>query len=1095
MEEKQAVVKKRSMRIWKWTGLTVVILVLLYTAFGFVFLPMIIESMLPEKLAAALARPVRVGEVAFNPYALTLSIRGIEIDDPDGTPFVRLAEIGVDAELAPALGGTWTLSELRLQSPRIHILRREDGQFNFSDLMAGKETDAVDKDNSGPPPTFRVRAFHMTGGAVEFKDVAGAGPFATRIDPVDVDIENLTNLPEEATRYRLALKTSAAESVSLAGEVQLASMRAKGDLGIQGVVLKNYSPYFHHAVGFDVADGRVGLTAHYGYADAGPGKSARINLTASGAIDDLALTDRKTGVNVVGLKRLAVADAAVDLSRKSIDVKSIDTSGLAVRVQVDADGSSSLLRLGPENAGTETGKPAAESSPAWQIGLERFALIAFSLAAKGLPHDSQRAKTDPEGFSPLVTIPEFSIDGVGLDLSRRRVSVRSVASRDGIIHLLRTAGGDINLAGLAGPPGPVQKQPETAAAQPETGPAWQAGVETIRFDNYALSLGDMGAAEPVRLDLERIGIAVSEFSNRPESRFDVDLDMGVNRTGSLAVEGKIGLFPLAADLGVKTAGIDIRPAQAYLADKVKVLITSGRFENEGRISLARTPDGQTAFGYRGHAAITEFATVDRKQTRDFLKWNSLYLSNVDVGTVPLKIDIREVALADFFARLIVEKDGRVNLTDILAGETAAPPESGATATETPPSEPVGTEAAEPGGSPPVIRIEAVTLQGGQVRFSDRQIQPNFESEFMDLGGRVSGLSSENLARADVLLEGRLDNHAPLKITGKINPLIEDRFTDIKISFSDIEMSPFTPYSGKYLGYVLDKGKLSLDLSYKVSQRELEAENRIQFDQLTLGDKVESPDATGLPIKLALALLEDRDGKINLDLPLRGNMDDPEFSVGAIVIKMLVNLVKKIITAPFAALGSLFGSEEMGEVPFVPGSDTLDAAHTPNLDKLAEALYQRPALKLDIQGEVDPEEDRNSIRQQRFHHMLAAQKIQDRVRQNLPVTTEAETVVSEEEYDAYLAAAYEAADFPKPREADGRIKVLPPEEMEKLITTHIEITDSDLHNLAGQRAGRVKTYLLDSGKVAPDRIFLKAPGAPGGEGGGNERTSRVVFTLK
>lgn len=1095
MTEKRAPEKRRLGKRW-WTLIIAAGLLLLYTVVGFFIAPMVAESILPEKLSAALNRKVQIGDISIHPFRLTVAIRGLQIDETDGSPFADVDEIFVDAELAPALTGTWTLSTLRVSAPRVNILRNRDNRFNFSDLApqgSGQKPETKPAP-AGKPAMFRVRSLKIDSGQVTFEDRTPAESFKTKVAPLELAVENLTNRLGETTGYRLALATEARERLEIQGTATLSSMRAEADLALTNLTLEKYAVYFKEAVGFDLTAGTLALTASTAFGTT-TGKPDDLKLTAETQVTNLSFKDRKTGGPVIQLDRLAVVKAAVDLAATTVDVGAIQTSGLRVTVAVENDGDTSLARLAPKRIKAEsTAVPTTPAKPSpWQIKLGQFVLADFSMSASGLVSTGKPAGAGESGFLPVASLSRLSVEGVAVNLGQQSVSVQKVESEGGTIQVERDPSGRISLTRLAGNPLPEKRRsPADAQAPPSQAAPWLAGVETLRIGNWAVMATDRVPTDPVRLNLTRIGLDVTGFSTRPENRFDLVLAMGIGEAGALSVKGTAGINPLVADLAVKTDGIDIRPVQSYLEDKVKILITSGRFGNEGQVTLGQTPEGESAITYSGNAAIVEVATVDRDQTQDLVKWNSLYLSEMDIATAPAKVGIGKVALTDFFARLIVNDDGSLNLARVLAREkeTEATSES---IIAPPPATP-----AEPPSPGPEIRIGTVTLQGGRVRFSDRQIQPHFETEFMDLGGSVSGLSSENLARADVLLKGRLDNHAPLEITGKINPLIQDRYTDIKIAFSDIEMSPFTPYSGKYLGRILDKGKLNLDLTYRVSKGELVAENRVRFDQLTLGDPVESPDATSLPIGLALSLLEDRNGVIDLDLPLRGNLNDPEFSIGGIVLKMLVNLVQKIITAPFAALGSIFGSgEEMSQVSFTAGTVDLGEETRHQLDKLAEALYQRPGLKLDIQGEVSPEADREGLRRQRFDGLLMASKIQDRARKKLPVEPRKDMAISPDEYDTYLAAAYKAADFPKPRSADGRIKQLPTDEMEKLLYTQIPVTDNDLRQMAAERAARVKDHLLKTGKMAPERVFLKEPAPVVSDGAKEteERKSRVVFTLK
>jgi hypothetical protein len=349
--------------------------------------------------------------------------------------------------------------------------------------------------------------------------------------------------------------------------------------------------------------------------------------------------------------------------------------------------------------------------------------------------------------------------------------------------------------------------------------------------------------------------------------------------------------------------------------------------------------------------------------------------------------------------------------------------------------------------------------------------------------------------ADVLLRGRLDNHAPLEITGRVNPLRDDLFVDLKVDFKDIDLSPMTPYSGRYAGYAIEKGKLSLGLKYLIVKKKLDAGNSVFIDQFNFGEKVDSPDATKLPVRLAVALLKDRKGEIRLDLPVSGSLDDPQFSVWGVVWKIVKNLLVKAATSPFALLGALMGNgEELSYLEFPPGQTALDAAGEGKLKALAKALNERPALKLDVTGHADPPADRDALRKAAFDRKIRTQKLKELAKQGGDKAIDNVTVLPAE-YPKYLLKAYSAETFPKPRNLIGMQKELPAPEMEKLILTHIEVTDDDLRQLAQDRAKRAVDFLAATKLVEPERLFLVEAKSLVPEKKEKQRDSRVDFVLK
>ena len=499
--------------------------------------------------------------------------------------------------------------------------------------------------------------------------------------------------------------------------------------------------------------------------------------------------------------------------------------------------------------------------------------------------------------------------------------------------------------------------------------------------------------------------------------------------------------------------------------------------------------------YVGKAGLNRFASIDSKNADDFLKWDALLLDKLEVGINPTRLSIDQVSMADFFARVIVDADGSVNLVSMFSDSEGAEDEADQTGSQEPPK-PAGEPKED--GQQPSIRISRVTLSGGDVDFSDRFVKPNFNAKFHDLGGRVSGLESIAEKRADVLLEGMWSNHAPVKITGKINPLIQEPYVDLNLNISDIELSPFSPYSGKYIGYILDKGKLTFNVAYLMENRRLESKNSIFIDQLTLGDSVDSPDAVSLPIKMAVALLKDREGNIELDLPVSGSMDDPEFKVGKVVLTVLKNLIVKIVTSPFAALGALAGGgEELSYLDFEAGISEISPENAAKMDKLVKILYERPGLKLDIQGTLAPEADNEALRVQLLENRLKTEKLTRMIASGQSALPLEEIVLQEEERPVLLEAVFEAAAIPVPVDDSGNPIELTPETMETLLRTHTEVTADDVRRLANARAFAAKHYLLQTEQVERERVFIVEPAAAENkeEKQDDSGAGQVIFSLK
>jgi hypothetical protein len=422
--------------------------------------------------------------------------------------------------------------------------------------------------------------------------------------------------------------------------------------------------------------------------------------------------------------------------------------------------------------------------------------------------------------------------------------------------------------------------------------------------------------------------------------------------------------------------------------------------------------------------------------------------------------------------LILCADGKLNLPNLTVQKeenkdaAQAQPESAEK-----PAPPTG---ADP-GSPKPVSIGKINLKEGNIHFSDFFVKPNYSANLTGVQGAISELKPETPGDLDI--QARLDNAAPVEIKGKINPLAKDLFLDIIADAKEIELSPMSPYSVKYVGYGIERGKLSFNVKYKLENRKLSAENKIILNQLTFGDRVESPTATKLPVLLAVALLKDRNGVIDVDLPISGSLDDPQFSVGGIVLRIIINLITRAVTSPFTLLASAFGSggsgEELSYIEFENGRANLNQAAQGKIATLAKALGNRPALKLEIIGRVDPLTDLDGLKRVSVERKVKAQKLKELARKGEAPRSVDEVEIAPSEYPRFLKAAYGEETFPKPRNIIGLAQDLPVPEMEKLMMQHAQASEDDLRQLAGQRAQAVRDALLASGQASAERLFVVA----------------------
>ncbi len=694
---------------------------------------------------------------------------------------------------------------------------------------------------------------------------------------------------------------------------------------------------------------------------------------------------------------------------------------------------------------------------------------------------SVRLRRRGEG-KDLLRLADLSVKDVSMDLEKRLMIIPEIQSRGGEVALTRFKDGSLSTEVLEKIP-TVQKIAEKV-------PEWVIRVEKATFDGYGVDAKDLVPEQPFAERMSDMRLEVSHFSTEPGSSSTFSGSCRIDKKGLLSASGSFAAYPLGMDFNVTLKDVDITPFQPYVDERLNIFLASGTASGSGTVKAGKDPHGDFSASFAGEAKLADVSVLEMPDIEDLLKWQTLTLDGISLSFNPTRVDIRGVAATDFYSRVILESEGVLNLTQLRKGPTAlspgTPKDAGTKATQATTESP---EASLP------IDIQTVTMQGGHLNFTDRSIKPNYNARITELSGRVSGLSSDPKSLADVDLFGKVNEFAPVEITGKINPLRDELYVDLKADFRNVDLSPVSPYSGKYIGYTISKGKLNADVEYTIKGRSLDSKNNFILDQLTLGNQVESTQATKLPVKLAIALLKNRNGEIRLDMPISGSLDDPEFSVGKVIVKIIVNLLVKAATAPFALLGAIFGGgAELSHIEFDPGVETLSKVNTEKLDTLAKALYERPGLKLEIEGHVDPRRDSDALREIYFMRRLKAQKLLDIAKKGGEVIPLDDVDIKPEEYERYLTMAYKDEKFPKPKNVLGMDKSLPVVEMEKLMRANIKITDEDLRELAAERAIAAERYLIKTGKVGPERVFLLEPKATAPEQKKEVKDSRVDFTL-
>jgi len=1095
--------------------------IVLLGLFGFFALPGIIKSQAEQIITEKLHRQTSIGKVEVNPYAMQLTIHDMKLMEPEGdVTFASFEKLMVNVSYKSLLRFAPVIEQLQLSTPYVHLVRKDAASTNIDDII-----ELINSQPPSPEPA-RFSAFNIEidKGHIELDDKTAQTKH--EITDLKLGVPFISSLPSQVEVYVEPLLSANVNGSPLLikGKAHPFAdpVNAVVDLNLDDVDLTGYLKYVPGTPHFKLPSAKldVHLTADFRQEKE---KAPALLLSGNIKLKALQLNDQNDK-SIVKLPELALTLNEAKVLSERFEIAKLEINGVEADITRNANGqfnfdnlltpptpsktaaanptpAKTTTKRAETDAATTTATTAAPDSATvtGATPAPTKAPAAFTLALNELAINNAALRySDAQGNRPvLASIEKFNlaVSKIEVDTGKKAVTVEEVSSNQ--------AGFDLQQGKLRSNAAPAKKTEQASSGKANDAP-YTVDISKVAISNWAARLEDRSLPKAAITTIDPLTLSLQNLSTKANTRGQLDLKASVNKNGQLAVNGSVGMTPLHTDLALDFKSVDIMQLQPYFTDQVNILLTRADISGKGKLQIDQGKGDALVGGFKGDLTVGNLATIDKLSSNDFLRWKSLYFGGMDVRLAPFALSIDQVSLSDFFARIIIDPTGRINLQDVKRSETVGQKsvtEESKPATPNPPVASSKTVVLPPptkaASDIPPIKIKKLTLQGGQIRFTDNFIKPNYTANLMKFGGTVSGLSSDPNSNANVDLKGQV-NSAPLAIAGSVNPLKGDLTLDLKAEVHGMELAPLSPYSGRYIGYGIEKGKLSFEVAYKIQDRVLSAQNRLILEQLTLGNKVENSTAGDLPVNFALALLRDRNGVIDINLPIGGSLDDPQFSIGGIIVKVIVNLITKAVTAPFALIGSLFGGgEELSNLEFAVGRANIDDTGETKLKNMAKMLTDRPALKLEITGRSDPETDREGLKQASIDRKVRALKLKDMVSRGQSGDLDG-LKITPQEYPALLKRVYSAEKFPKPRNMIGLQKDLPVDEMEKLMVTNTTISDDDLTALANRRAQVVKDWLLQNGKIPEDRLFILASKSGAGaakEGTASAKASRVDFSLK
>ncbi len=674
---------------------------------------------------------------------------------------------------------------------------------------------------------------------------------------------------------------------------------------------------------------------------------------------------------------------------------------------------------------------------------------------------------------PPLSLTELGLHDLDFSLAKRELRMQRITLKNLNAQVRREADGSINLMRLMPPPSapaeptrPVLKEAPKPAQK--AGAAWKVAVTSIDLTNAAVNAEDQTMQPATRIALRPIAVSVKGFST-DANKLGISADIGIEGKGHLHTQGDLQLQPLSTQLDLDLQDFDLAALQPYLENLTPVTLKSGLFGVKGKLAYVTKPQAPAAISFAGDLGVSNFHVLDGASKQELFQWRDLKLSGIDFQQGPDRLNIEQLLLIEPSASVAIAADGKINLTTAFAPASSSSAPSPATPVA------VKGDAKKPAAAAkPLmpVKLKTIRIEEGHLNFADQSIQPNFSARIDALKGEVTGVSTEPNSRAKIHLQGQIDKFSPVAIDGEANLLSADQYTDIALSFRNIDLIRFNPYSGRFAGYNITKGKLSTELKYNIQKRVLAAQHHVIVDQLEFGDATGSKQAVPLPIKLAVALLKDRHGVIDLELPVNGSLDDPAFKIGPIIGKTLVNLLTKAVTAPFSALARLFGGngEELAYVDFEAGAPRISLSEAEKVEKLATALMERPELKLDIPLTYSDQLDKQAMAEMALQQRILAQTDQK------PAESAEKAIENRLKVLEKLHGEIRQTSPKYPPAAAGDNKAYIQAHIAYLQQTLAAALAPDtaaLEQLATARADNVQALLLAHPEIKPERLYLTA----------------------
>lgn len=1106
----------------------------LYLLFGFFLVNPLAQKLLPWVGQTKLASQLSAEHVKFNPLTLEITVDGLKLAKQKGELLAGIDQLYINIGTTGLFRWALRIQDVQLKHPRATFAVQPDGTLNWASLLAKLNEGKKPPSSTSTMPRVLIDHISIDDGDIEYTDANRPDrPFKLAIRPLGIELNGLSLLTEGQGTYRITANLpEQGGSLTLKGDIALNPLSSAGEIAMEGMQLADLQGAIKSPPNFIISSGTLAVGMRYRFAmvldNAGVDSPSVQVHDAILSVQKLKLSPRGSNAPALELAELQIDNANMDLTERRVEVARVGMTRGRLSANRNVKGALDLQMLFADSvqktapasfpsvqSNSETSAPAQPERP-WKIAVHEIKLADWSarftdrgfakpivVSADGFGMTA--ALTGEVGAQPAIefgpvnavlgpirvlsgeqeaaVLQHAAVRNAKLTLVENRLLIDAVELRGLRTSVVMDKNKTINWVEIMKPsmeaPVPAlvnNAAVKSTAAKPTATDKPGMDVELSRFnlERIDVSITDQSTGTPVTLDFIKGFVAMKNLSVDLNKAVPVEAGFGFTQGGMFNVGGTVTPGKASGKLGIKLVGLSLKPFTPYINQLAKLNLQSGLTSARGKLMFARTQEKMGVI-FNGGFSVDDLAITEEKTGDPFLGWEKLSSDSLEINMMPNRLHMNELVALNPFGKVVIFEDKTINLKRILRSsepESAAKVKAGGSA-------PVNTEKPDEAEAFP-FAIERLRIIGANAEFADNSLTPQFGTKMHDLGGVVTGLSNEPASLALVELDGKVDEFGSVRVRGSVQPFRATDFTDLKLSFRNLDMTNLTPYSGRFAGRKVDAGKLSVDLEYKIKQRQLEGENKVVINKLKLGERVESPESLNLPLDLALAILEDKEGVIDLDLPVSGNLDDPKFSYGRIIWKAIVNVLTKVATAPFRALGRLIGisSDKLEDVAFDFGTATLLPPEQEKLKIIGEALAKRPALTLSVSPAYDPRNDTRAIQELRIRRdvaqgmglKIAAYQEPGPVDTANPRTQEALEALYSERFGEEGGMKVMKAAYAKSKQ---RGKTMHADILERL-TLQIFVAEVELKQMAEARGEAMKHALMTLGKVDPAKISVVEP---------------------